>query len=142
MRRPRRQLVTALGRTKAYLSQTNELGPLLQFAVATGLIKCENWSSFHETILCGERELIPPGRIHHKRAQVPFYIVHLFASGIHLRSSCETVTTTDPQESTLSPMTTSLSTTKTATRMLSTVLESTTCEVSRLVPYMRGVNAV
>ena len=51
MRRPRSQLVAVLGRTKAYLYHTNELGRLLQLAVATGRLKCENWSSFEKIFL-------------------------------------------------------------------------------------------
>jgi hypothetical protein len=58
----------------------NEMGRLLQLAVATGPIQCENRSNFGKTILSGEPQLISTGHPHHKEAQVFFYIVHLLVS--------------------------------------------------------------
>lgn len=51
MRRPCRQPIRTPVRTKAYLYHTNDLGRLLQLAVATGPFKCENWSNFGKIIL-------------------------------------------------------------------------------------------
>ena len=51
MRRPRRQMMTALGRTKAYLYHTNELGRVLQLVGATGLIQCQTDPIFSKIIL-------------------------------------------------------------------------------------------
>jgi len=80
--------------------------------------------------------MISLDHIHPNTAQVPFFIVHLFASRIHLRPLWKLVTTTNPREPTLSPLSPSLSRVKTAASMLIPVLNSTTREVSRLVPHM------
>jgi hypothetical protein len=87
MRAPRKQLVVALGRTKTLSYHTNELGRLLLLTVPTGPIKCANERISNKTILSGERQTISSGHMPIIRAQLLFYVVQLFASQIHKRSS-------------------------------------------------------
>lgn len=72
-------------RAKAYLHHTNELGRLSQLAVATGLVKCDNERISSKIILRGKLQSFSSGHMHYKKAQAPFYIVHLFVGPMHLR---------------------------------------------------------
>jgi len=76
-----------LQRTKAYLYPTNELGPLLQLAVATGSIKCENERIFSKIILSGERHPISSDHTHYNKAQLLLYFVQWWESPKYLCSS-------------------------------------------------------